>query len=414
MQLKGRNMLAIGIDWATRTHVAVLMTKPGEVLACVTFADTYEGYLHLLDRIRAYAAELKTDEIAFAIERKDLRVVEFLLANNFIGYLVDPNRMAGYRLRYCSSGAKSDDRDGFVLADVLLKDRDQLTPIKIESEAIQRLKMLLADRAGFVTDQVVLTGRLRTCLREYYPAALELFADVTRPTALAFLEAYPTLERTKGLDDETLRDFLKAHHASSRQRMQRMLGALVKPAIPVPAVIVEVKQKTMLGLVAQLSGVQKIIDRCDADIRAAMAENPETKRFDGLPGAGTIVSGTLYVLFGDDRTRFANAHEVQSYVGTAPRTIQSGQMRVVGFRFGCHRDYRAIITRWAFSSLRQAQWAKRYYNQKRKEGKTHYHALRCLANILLKIAFTIWKHQTEYDENIYFAQVVRHRMNNEE
>lgn len=406
-------MLAVGIDWATRTHVAVLMTKPGEILTCVTFADTYEGYLHLLDRIRAYAAQLKTEEVAFAIERKELRLVEFLLANNFIGYLVDPNRMEGYRLRYCSSGAKSDDRDGFVLADVLLKDREQLTPIKIESDAIRRLKMLLADRAGFVADQVVLTGRLQTCLREYYPVALELFADVTRPTALAFLETYPTLEQTKDLTDQTLRDFLKAHRAFSRQRMQRMLGALVKPAIPVPAVIVEVKHKTMLGLVAQLKGVQKIIDRCDVDIRAAMAENPETKRFDGLPGAGMIVSSTLSVLFGDDRTRFANAHEVQSYVGTTPRTIQSGQMRVVGFRFGCHRDYRAIITRWAFSSLRQAQWTKRYYDQKRKEGKSHYHALRCLANTLLKIAFTIWKRETEYVENVYLAQIARHRMNNE-
>jgi len=407
-------MLAIGIDWATRTHVAVFMTKPTEALARVAFADTYEGYLHLLDRIRAHAAKLKTDEVAFAIERKDLRLVDFLLANSIAGYLVDPNRMEGYRLRYCSSGAKDDDRDGFVLADVLLKDRDQLAPIRNESEAIQRLRMLLADRAGFVTDQVVLTSRLRTCLREYYPAALEIFADVTGPTALAFLARYPTLDRTKNLDDQTLRDFLKAHHAFSRQRMRRILGALVKPAIPVPRVIVEVKHKTVLDLVAQLQAVQQIIDRCDADIRTAMAGNLETKRFDGLPGAGTIVSGTLYVLFGDDRARFANAHEVQSYVGTAPRTIQSGQQRAVGFRFRCHQGYRAVITRWAFSSLRQAQWAKRYYNQKRKEGKTHYHALRCLANILLKLAFTIWKHQTGYDENNYLAQVARHRMNNEE
>jgi transposase len=411
--MKGTNMLAIGIDWATRFHVAVFMTKPGEVLARITFDNTYEGYLHLLDRIRAYAYELKTDEVAFAIESKDLRLVDFLLANSFTGYLVDPNRMEGYRLRYCSSGAKSDDRDGFVLADVLLKDRDQLTPIRTASDAIQRLKMLLADRAGFVTDQVVLTGRLGTCLREYYPAALELFASVTGSTILAFLEAYPTLEQTKNLDDQTLSDFLKVHHAFSRKRMQRMLDALVKPAIPVPAVIVEVKHKTALGLVAQLQVVRKIIDRCDADIHAALAENPETKRFNGLPGAGPIISGTLYVLFGDDRTRFANAHEVQSYVGTAPRTIQSGESRMVGFRFRCHRDYRAVITRWAFSSLRRAQWTKCYYNQKRREGKTHYHALRCLANILLKIAFTIWKRQTEYDENQYLAQIARHRMNNE-
>jgi transposase len=406
-------MLAVGIDWATSSHTVVLMTKPGEVLARFTFENSLDGYLHLLDRIRHYAANLHIEEVAFAIESRHLRLVDFLLANNFTGYLVDPNRMEGYRQRYRSSGAKSDDCDAFVLADVLLKDRDQLTLIKAECETVQRLKLLLADRAAFVDSQTVSTNRLRTCLREYYPAVLEMFADPTGPTALAFLETYPSLTRTKDLDAEQLRRFLKDHHAFRKQRLVAMLGILTKPAIPTPAVIVEVKQKTMLGLVEQLRGVQKTLASFDAEIQALITSNSEIKRFDGLPGAGPIISGTLYVLFGEDRSRYHDASEVQSYVGVAPRTVQSGNYRAVGFRFGCHQGYRAILTRWAFSCLRRCQWAKRYYERKRKEGKGHYHALRCLANVLLKIAFTMWRDRTDYEENTYLAQVARHRMNNE-
>jgi transposase len=406
-------MLAVGIDWATSSHTVVLMTNPGEVITRFTFDDSLDGYLHLLDRIRHYSTDQHVEEVAFAIESRNLRLVDFLLANSFTGYLVDPNRMAGYRQRYSSSGAKSDGADSFILADVLLKDRDQLTLIKPECETVQRLKLLLADRAAFVDNQTVLTNRLRTCLREYYPAVLEMFADPTRQTALAFLEAYPSLARTKDLDAEQLRRFLKDHHAFRKQRLVAMLGILTKPAIPTPAVIVEVKQKTVLGLVEQLRGIQKTIVSFDADIQAMITSNPEIKRFDGLPAAGPIISGTLYTLFGEDRSRYHDASEVQSYVGVAPRTVQSGKYRAIGFRFGCHQGYRTVLTRWAFSSLRRCPWAKRYYERKRKEGKGHYHALRCLANVLLKIAFTIWRDQTDYDENVYLAQVARHRMNNE-
>lgn len=406
-------MLAIGIDWAIDSHTVVLMAGPGAILARFSIENSLQGYLHLLDRIRHYTASLQIEDVAFAIESRNLRLVDFLLANNLVGYLVDPNRMQGYRQRYRSSGAKSDDQDAFVLADILLKDRAQLTPIKAESETVQRLKMLLADRAGFVDNQTVLTNRLRTCLQEYYPAVLEMFADPTGPTALAFLETYPNLERTKNLTAEQLRDFLKDHHAFTKQRLVAMLKVLTNPAIPTPVVIVEVKQKTMLGLAAQLRGVQKIIADFDAEILTLVSDNPETRRFGGMPGAGPIVSGTLYALFGEDRSRYRDAQDVQSYVGTAPRTSQSGKSRLVGFRFSCHQGYRAILTRWAFSSLRCCRWARRYYLSKRREGKHHYHALRCLANILLKIAFRMWQNRVDYNEDIYLAQVARHRMNNE-
>jgi transposase len=406
-------MLAVGIDWATRSHTVALMSRPGEVIATFTIKNSLAGYFLLLDRIRYYAAGQPLAAVAFAIERRDLRLVDFLLANGFTGYLVDPNRMTGYRLRYKTSGAKDDDHDAFVLADVLLKDREQLPLLRTETDVVQRLKLLLTDRAGFVNDQTALSNRLQVCLHEYYPAALELFSDPTGKTALAFLNAYPSPEQTKDLDADTLRVFLKSQHCYTRQRLVHMRTVLSQAAVPTPAVIVEVKQQTMLGLVQQLRSVQQIIARYDAEVQAAMAGNPEIARFDGLPGAGPIVSGTLYTLLGEDRTRYQCVGEVQSFVGTVPRTMQSGRFRGVTFRFACQQDYRVVLTRWAFNSLRESQWCMRYYRRKRNEGKRHYHALRCLANILLRIAFAMWYHRTEYNEDLYLAQVTRHQMNNE-
>ena len=64
----------------------------------------------------------------------------------------------------------------------------------------------------------------------------------------------------------------------------------------------------------------------------------------------------------------------------------------------------------ALSALRMSAWAKRYYRGKRAEGKRHQHALRCLANLLMKIAFAIWRDQTTYDENRHLAQIMRHQL----
>lgn len=406
-------MLAIGIDWATEYHTVKFSTRPGEDQTAFKIANTYDGFLQLLEMIRRRSTGLDPTQVVFAIESVHLRLVDFLLANGYTGYCVDPNRMKGYRARYRPSGPKDDDFDAFVLVDVLWRDRDQLSAITPESEPVQRLKDLLRDRSGFVYDQVNLSNRLTAGLREYYPAILEMFTVVTSKTALAFIESYPSLESTRTLDRDGLKAFLVKHHSFTRKRLRRILEALTREPIPVPPRIVASRQKLVLYLIRSLQTVQAAITGYDDDIRQAMAGNPEIERFATLPAAGPVVTSTLYTLLGDDRNRFKAANEVQSYVGTVPRTIQSGKFCRSVFRFACRQQDRVVLTRWAFSAIGVSAWARKYYNRKRKEGKGHYYALRCLANILLKIAFALWQDRSYYSEDHYLAQVARHHMNNE-
>lgn len=66
----------------------------------------------------------------------------------------------------------------------------------------------------------------------------------------------------------------------------------------------------------------------------------------------------------------------------------------------------------AFCSIRESQWAKIYYNRKRDEGKTHQHALRCLANIWVKIIYTLWKKRESYSEQKRMASIGKHSLYN--
>jgi len=407
-------VIAIGIDWGTYAHTVKFSTGPGSDEPAIKIKNTYEGFLHLLDVSRRRTVGLKSEEIVFAIESQNKRIVDFLLAHGFVGYCVDPNRMQAFRLRYKSSRVKDDDFDAFVIADILWRDRDQLVRIVPEDESVLRLKGLLNDRDAFMNDLVSLTNRLTAALREYYPAVLEMFADPTGKTALAFMEVYPDFDSTRALMQDDMKKLMVKHHSFSKKRLLKILRILGQPQIAVPPVIVELKRKAIRHLIKQLREVQAAIAAYDADIQAAMPNIPEIELFQTLPAAGPIISSSLYALLGPDRMRFKDADEVQSYLGIVPRTIQSGQSRQVTFRYACRQDYRDILTCWAFCTLRVCPWAKKYYNKKRAEGKKHYHALRCLASILLKIAFTMWQERTRYCEDHYLAQRARHRMNNEQ
>ena len=407
-------MLCVGIDWAAESHTVTLLTRPGEALESLVIANTLKGFLSLLETIRRHIGKDKPapspKDVLFIIEDRNQRLVDFLLAQDFIGYLMEPNRMPGFRLRYRSSGNKTDPDDAFILADVLCRDRDQLPTINPMSTTVQTLKTLLLDREGFVRDQTRLTNRLTACLRQYYPEALELFSDVAGKTALAFLAAHPDSAAAHRLSREQTQLFLTEHRCHRSECLERIVAVLAQEPITVPAAVIETKRRLALHIIQQLQTVQATVAEYDAEIQRIGDDSEEVQRLKSLPGAGPQIAGGLYTLLGDDRTRFRSAMAVQSFVGTAPKTIQSGKMRAVCFRFGCSGFNRSLAQQLALSALRVSAWAKQYYRGKRAEGKRHQHALRCLANLLMKIAYAIWRDRTTYDENRHLAQIMRHQI----
>lgn len=405
-------MLSVGIDWATEEHVVVFLGSPGHPIMTLTIPDTYRGYLKLLEAIQRHSAKRGEKEVAFAVEKRDLPLVDFLLAHGIPGYYVDPNKLSNYRGRYKSSGTKSDPQDAFILADLLYGDRDQLSLLSAESDSVKELRLLLADRESFVQEHVRLSHRLTACLREYYPEALRFFSSITVPTALEFLKTYPTATEARRLSRPHLKQFLQERHSYRKDIMDRIFEVLGQESIPVSAVTVRIKLQMALSLVEQLQAIGKTIARYDEQIRQASEKNAEVKRFGSLPGAGPVLAGGLYTLFGDDRRQFRSAKEVQCYVGTAPRTIQSGHMRKVCFRYACNHHYRTVLQQLALTSTRQSAWASAYYNAKVQEGKGHQHALRCLADLWVKVIFVMWRDQTDYSEERHLASIARHSINN--
>jgi hypothetical protein len=68
---------------------------------------------------------------------------------------------------------------------------------------------------------------------------------------------------------------------------------------------------------------------------------------------------------------------------------------------------RQTFHEFAGQSIHYSAWARAYYDQLKKRGKSHHAALRALAFKWIRILFRCWKARTPYDENVYRESLKR-------
>jgi transposase len=68
-------------------------------------------------------------------------------------------------------------------------------------------------------------------------------------------------------------------------------------------------------------------------------------------------------------------------------------------RKACNKTARAVLYKFAFSSLQFSKWSREYYDRQKQRGKTHSVAVRALSNKWIKVIFKIWKDEIFYEED---------------
>ncbi len=105
---------------------------------------------------------------------------------------------------------------------------------------------------------------------------------------------------------------------------------------------------------------------------------------------------------------FESAQALQCYVGTAPVSFESGQVRKAYVRFMCNKSFRHAVHLWADLSRKVSSWAQIYYHQLRERGKSHASALRSLGQRWLKILWKMWQTKTCYNAEFHMANQLKH------
>jgi transposase len=128
---------------------------------------------------------------------------------------------------------KSDAGDALVLANILRTDMAAHRPLPADSELAQAIAVLARAQQDAVWERTCAHNKLRSLLREYYPALLNAFTDqrggLLRPEARALLAAAPTPRAAAKLTITQLATLLR--HAGRQRGIDTEAARLQEPHI---------------------------------------------------------------------------------------------------------------------------------------------------------------------------------------
>jgi transposase len=390
-------MWYVGLDWADTHHDVLVLDEAGQRVGQRRVAHSKPG----LEELKAFllSIALHPQELACIVETNHGLLIAFLLEAGFPVYPVNPK--AANQLRTVA-GAKTDRIDAYLLAKWGRFNLAELRRLLPDSEIVAELKTLTRDQDALIQTQTRLVNQLTACLKEYYPAALKLFAKVQQRSTLLFLQRYPTQEAAQAASQEEIIATLRAGgHTRARQAGHKIWEELHRPQLIATPVTVRAKARLMLALTRQLLPVLEDIASYDREISALFLTHPDQALWSSLPRAGRRLAPRLLAEWGDDRSRYADASSLQQLAGTAPVPFQSGNYAKAHKRFACLKPLRNALHQFAWQSTLCERWAATYYQRKRAEGKTHSMALRALANVWARIIFRMWMSGTCYQTAVF-------------
>ena len=380
-----------GIDWARDDHAVSIVDARGGEIARRTVEHSAAGLRELV----AVLAGAGAGEAA--IERPDGPVIDALLGAGITVVVISPNQVKNLRGRYGSAGNKDDRFDAFVLADTLRTDRARLRPLTPDSPATVALRRACRARKDLVSHRIAVANQLRAHLRNVFPGAAGLFADLDSPVSLTFLARSGTQDRADWLTPARLGKWLASIGYSGHTdpaEMHARLTAAPRGATGDDGLASACITRALHAVLVTLTGQIKALS---AQIASQLAAHADRHVFTSLPRSGTVRAARLLAEIGDCRARFPTPEALACLAGAAPSTRQSGKMRAVSFRWSCDKQLRDAVTDFAGDSRRASPWADDLYQRARGRGHDHPHAVRILARAWLFVIWHCWQDGVPYD-----------------
>lgn len=396
-------MIFVGDDWAEDHHDVYLMDEAGAKLALRRLPDGLGGIGQFHALIGEHADQ--PDQVVIGIETDRGLWVAALAAAGYRVVAVNPLAVARYRERHRVSGAKSDNADAKVLADLVRTDRHNHRPIAGDSAEVEAIKVLARGHQSLIWGRTRHTNSLRSALREYYPAALKVFDDLADREAVAVLGRAPTPQQGARLSLSAIRSTLKraGRQRNIDARARQIQAALRSDELVAPAPITAAFAAIAGAAVSVIAELNHQIAELETTLAEHFEMHPDADIYLSQPGLGVILGARALGEFGDDPNRYTDAKSRKNYAGTSPLTVASGKKRAVLARHvRNHRLYDAI-DQWAFAALRASPGARTLYEQHRAAGDTHHQALRAVGNRLVGILHGCLRHHTLYNEHTAWA-----------
>ena len=401
--------LFAGDDWAEDHHDVELMDAGGRRLAKARLPEGVAGIarLHAMigEQLGQDADEDDAGQVAIGIETDRGPWVAALIAAGYTVFAINPLQASRYRERHGVSGAKSDAADAHVLADMVRTDSHQLRPVAGDTAQAAAVKVVTRTHKTLIWERTRCTQRLRHALRDYFPAALEAFADLDAADTLELLARAPEPASAAKLTTAQISAALKrARRRGIAAKAERIQAVLRAAHLGQPDVVAAAYAASVRALIAVLITLNEQVKTLQGQVEAYFGQHPDAEIIASQPGLGGVLGARVLAESGDDPARYASAKARKNYAGTSPITRASGKKKTVLARH-VHND-RLIDAPMsqAFTALRLSPGARAHYDRQRARGAGHNPALRQLANRLTGILHGCLKTRTLYHEATAWPQ----------
>lgn len=400
-----------GVDWASESHHVFLTDGDGRKIGERGFRHGGEGLADMAAWLMTTSGAVEASQVRVAIEVPHGPVVETLLERGFKVHAINPKQMDRFRDRFTLAGAKDDSRDAEVMASALRTDPRCFRPLAVADPVVIELREWSRIAEDLGAERNRLTNRMREQLWRYFPALLELEADLGAEWLLDLWETVPTPAKAARVRETTIARLLKRH------RIRRFDAAFVRdvlgrPPVKVAAGTTEAASAHIAALIARLRLVNRQLGQAHARLDALTArliptdeaEPGQKKQHDveilaSLPGVGRIVLATLLAEAFDALQRRDYA-ALRSLTGVAPVTKRSGKSRIVVRRQACHDRLANAMYHWARVAVQHDPRSRSKYAALRSRGHSHGRALRSVADRLLNVACAMLRTGTTFNPSL--------------
>lgn len=384
-----------GIDWASQSHASCVLDAAGRVVLRLEIAHSREGIERLIRQLKSFAG------LAIAIERPSGVLVDALVEAGLRVVPIHPNVLKASRPRYRGAG-KNDPGDAYMLADLLRTDGHRFKALEPQCDEIRALRALVRTRDDLVAERVALANQLRSLLESFWPGAVQIFADIDSPIALAFIHRYPSPQSASRLGEKRLAGFLAQHAYCGRRPAPELLARLREAASGCTGELeAEAKGELAQSLASILERLVSELAKLSARIEHTVAELADGQIVMSFPRSGRICAAQILSELGSVRERFPTEAQLAAEAGVAPVTFQSGKQRSVTFRWACNHRLRRALTCFADQSRHGNAWAADVYRRARARGCDHPHAIRILARAWVRVLWRAWFTKTRYQPHLH-------------
>lgn len=399
-------MIYVGIDWADNHHDILITDDSAKTLDQFRIDHTCDGFALLHSHLANH--QTSPSLVLIAIETSRGLLVHELLQKGYTVYAINPKAVNRYKDRHVLSKAKSDALDALSLGHLLRTDRHLFQPLKPLPEDYRLLDRLCSDLRKVVDEKSRVTNQVISCLKEFYPKALETFS-LNSQIFIDFLKTFPDHGTLSACTKKAFLTFLKKHRYPYPTKAEELWKTIQSPTLQPDRVIARSGKLRLGMLLDQLENLKEHIAHYEQEIRAILDNLPESNPIKSLPGVGERLAPELVATLGpnskDGHHRFHAAEEIAKLSGCVPVVRQSGKWEKVSLRYACVKSLRRTFHDWAFASINYSSWARAFYDYHKDKNQSHCTILRNLGKKWIKILFAVWSKGTSYDEALHIQNL---------